>query len=330
MEGRSRQKSKGLFGRHLSVALLCGSLGILTLASEGAELQKETLKKWDDYIQASSSEMQERLRPDHRFLWVDEMPERNRQVRAGKILVSPVGEPVPKPISSGLIHDWIGAAFIRDAKLEDVLNLVRDYDGYKKVYQPNVADSRLLWTNDLTDKFSAVLVSTEPLARTALDGEYEACYMQVAENKWYGVAYTTRVQEIRDYGHADEQRLPPDVGSGYIWRIYNLERFEERDGGVYIEQEAIALSRDVPISLRWLVDPIVRRVSRNTLLTSLQQTEQAVRSRHGVADPSLAHRLNGGGSVERLSWPIPGVKTPITPPPAPISKRRRGICFERP
>lgn len=50
----------------------------------------------------------------------------------------------------------------------------------------------------------------------------------------------------------------------------------ERDGGVYIELEAIGLSRDIPASLRWIVVPIVRRVSRGPLSTSLQQTENAV------------------------------------------------------
>jgi hypothetical protein len=47
---------------------------------------------------------------------------------------------------------------------------------------------------------------------------------------------------------------------------------------VYIELEAIALSRDIPAALRWAVEPIVRRVSRSSLDTSLQQTKDAVRS----------------------------------------------------
>ena len=91
------------------------------------------------------------------------------------------------------------------------------------------------------------------------------------------------MQEIRHYGRHDEQELPPDQGTGYIWRLYSIARFEERDGGVYIELEAIALSRDIPVALRWMVDPIVRRVSRNTLLISLQQMEEAVRSTAGTA-----------------------------------------------
>jgi hypothetical protein len=53
---------------------------------------------------------------------------------------------------------------------------------------------------------------------------------------------------------------------------------EERDGGVYIELEAMVLSRDIPAALRWVVDPIVRRVSRSSLETSLQQTADAVRT----------------------------------------------------
>ena len=78
--------------------------------------------------------------------------------------------------------------------------------------------------------------------------------------------------------------VPPLQGIGYIWRLYSVARFEERDGGVYVEPEAVALSRDIPVALRWMVDPIVRRVSRNTLLISLQQTKEAVRSTEGPAN----------------------------------------------
>jgi hypothetical protein len=78
--------------------------------------------------------------------------------------------------------------------------------------------------------------------------------------------------------------LPEDEGTGLIWRAYSITRFEERDGGVYIELEAIILSRDIPILLRWIVDPIVRRVSRESLTTSFRQTEEAVRSAAKLGD----------------------------------------------
>jgi hypothetical protein len=52
---------------------------------------------------------------------------------------------------------------------------------------------------------------------------------------------------------------------------------KQRDAGVYIELEAIALSREIPAAGRFVADPIVRRVSRNSLLASLQQTVESVR-----------------------------------------------------
>ena len=185
---------------------------------------------------------------------------------------------------SGLIHDWIGAAFIPDVRLGDVLSAVRDYGHYTQFYKPTVVDAKPLGTEGSCDKYSMRVVNKETVAETALDTEYQACYLQLDELRWYSTAHSTRVQEIRHYGRSDEQELPPNQGTGYIWRLYSVARFEERDGGVYIELEAIALSRDIPVAVRWVVDPIVRRVSRNTLLVSLQQMEEAVRSTADTAN----------------------------------------------
>ena len=81
--------------------------------------------------------------------------------------------------------------------------------------------------------------------------------------------------------------LPQDHGTGIIWRLNSIARYQERDGGVYVELEAIALSRDIPGGLRWLVEPIVRRVSRSSLVVSLQETADAVRSSTNIISPSL-------------------------------------------
>src|SRR5579862_8682126 len=87
------------------------------------------------------------------------------------------------------------------------------------------------------------------------------------------------VREIQGYRHSDERLLPPDTGNGFIWRIRSMARWEERDGGVYLELEAIALTRDIPSSLAWLVNPVVNHLSINSLRTTLRQTRDAVMSR---------------------------------------------------
>src|SRR6185437_9768375 len=75
---------------------------------------------------------------------------------------------------------------------------------------------------------------------------------------------------------ADEHEAAADTGLGLIWRLYSISRFEQRDGGMYVELEVVALSRDVPGAIRWLVNPIVRRTSRSSIYVSLQKTEEAV------------------------------------------------------
>jgi len=225
------------------------------LASDGAELKRNTLQTWDAYIETAN--LKKRDRAHTTFLWVDESPDRIRRVRDGEILVDSIGDCNPKPVPSGLIHDWIGAAFIPHAKLEAVLSAARDYDHYKNFYQPPVADSKALSSEGTCDKYSMRVVNKEG-AETVLDGNYQACYIQLDTKRWYSIAYTTSLQEVRGYGRPDERDLPPGQGNGYVWRLYTFTRFEERDDGVYVELEVMALSRDIPGAVRWAVTPIVR------------------------------------------------------------------------
>ncbi|HKE28162.1 MAG TPA: hypothetical protein VKB88_37695 [Bryobacteraceae bacterium] len=74
----------------------------------------------------------------------------------------------------------------------------------------------------------------------------------------------------------DGFRALADVGRGRGRPI--SRNHHERDGGLYLEIEAIALSRDIPSGLGFLVEPIVRHRAREALMTTLRQTEDAVRN----------------------------------------------------
>ena len=250
---------------------------VATSTAHELQLKDDSLGAWDAYLQTANSQASSQ----DPFLCIDQEPERLQRVRAGEILVSPVGEQVPKPVPSGLIHDWIGAAFIPGATIEDILFVVRDYSKYKSYYKPTVVDSGLLNSTGDCDNYSIRVVNKEAVAHTALDMEYETCYFKAAENRWYSITRSTSVREIRHYGQVDEQELAPDRGSGYVWRLYSIARFEQSDGGTYVQVEGICLSRDIPAAVRWFVNPIVRRVSKNSLLISLQQTREAVRENAG-------------------------------------------------
>jgi len=277
---------------------------VLVLAFQGtasaANLEPATLKAWDDYVESASRRMQQRLGPDKTFLWVDESPDRLAKVRASEIVVLPMKPHIPEKVPSGLIHDWVGAVFVPHASIKDALAVLGDYAHYKDVFRPTVIDSRTIATSETKDRFSMVLMNKAFFLKTALDADYESRYVRVDDRRGYTVSSTTRIQEVEEYGAPAEHALREGEGRGILWRLFGVTRYLERDGGVYIEVEAIALSRDIPASLRWLVEPAVRRVSRASLSTSLQQTEDAVRSR-----AELANRKNLSGSMpgSRASLP---------------------------
>jgi hypothetical protein len=183
----------------------------------------------------------------------------------------------------GSSHDWLGAGFVPNAKIEDILRIVRDYDRYKEIYQPGVIDSVSHGSDGVIDLFSLRLVNKTVVAKTALDTDCEASYIRVDDHRWYAFSNTTHIQEVDKFGTSEQRTLPEDEGTGLIWRLSSITRLEERDGGVYAELEAIALSRDIPAAFRLLVTPIVRRVSKDSLATSLHQTKIAI-------DDNMGHR----------------------------------------
>jgi hypothetical protein len=232
-----------------------------------ADLKPETLQAWENYLQAAKGR-------DHKRMADGEA----EKLRQGEIIIAPVGPKVPFKVPSGLIHDWTGAIFIPNASIGDILRVVRDYEHYQTFYRPNVVDSKPIEIGEHEDRFSIVIMNKSFFAKGALDSDYRSTFVRVDDQHWYSTSETTRVQEAAEYGAASQHLLPEGHGKGIIWRLYSFAHYEERDGGVYIELEAIALSRDIPAALHLVVDPIVRRVSRSSLEQSLQQTADAVRT----------------------------------------------------
>jgi hypothetical protein len=264
-------------------AFLAAVLLILaaSLTSKGAELSPATLKAWDAYVQAQNARAAEYSNRTP-FLWSDGSPERLRHLHDGETVVAPFGEN-PHRVPLGLIHHWIGAVFLPGTRIDDVLSVVRDYDKYKDFYAPNIIESRLLRQREAEDTFTMRMFNKAVVANFALDAEFHGTYARIDANKFYGISYTSRVREIENYGVADEHEAPANTGRGLIWRLYSISRFEQRDGGVYVELEAVVLSRDVPGALRWLVDPIVRRTSKSSMRVSLEKTGGAVVERSRIA-----------------------------------------------
>ncbi len=262
-----------------------------------ANLKAETVAAWDDYIESVNAALQDRVRPGGSFLWSHENTQRTAKLQGGEIAVAPAPGPNPRKVPGGLIHHWIGAAFLPAATLDDILEVTQDYDRYKEFYRPSVVESKAAARGVPDDRFSMLLMNKALFLKMALDADYQATNVRLDDRRFYSVSRTTRVQEIEDYGQPGERRLPEGEGGGYIWKLFGISRLEQRDGGVYVEMEAVALSREIPGAVRLIVDPIVRRVSRNSMLTSIQQTKEAVRC-NSPAEQNPAHSL---ASAQQMS-----------------------------
>jgi hypothetical protein len=117
------------------------------------------------------------------------------------------------------------------------------------------------------------------LVTAAFNTEMNSTFCALNSRRGYMTFTTTRVQQIENYGEKDERRLAQDEGSGYLWRLASFARFEEREGGLYLELEVIGLSKDLLGSLRFLLKPAIEHIPRQALTTKLEQTRQAIGSR---------------------------------------------------
>ena len=261
-------------------------------------LRPETIEAWDQYIQHVSETVAARTMPGATFLSVDESTE--LRLRAGEILAEPAAPQIPRKVPSGLIHDWRGAAFVPDATIDDVLRVARDYAHYKDIYKPVAIESSALSIGKVEDRFTVRLMNKSLLSKTAIDTTYVSSTIRLSPKRAYSVTRSTRIEEIENFGSASQQELPPDQGSGMLWRLYSVSRYEERDGGVYVEIEALGLSRDIPFSLHWMIEPMVRRVSRSSLTTSLEQTKDAV---HTLCAHRRAAEIASGASAVSPATP---------------------------
>ncbi len=246
------------------------------------ELEPGTLQAWDAYVRAADARMQARRDGRRPFLWADEDAGRRSRLRRGEILVAPASARGMESAPNGLIHDWIGAVFIPHATVERFLAVAHDYDRYKEFYKPVVADSKLLGRGGEGHKYSMVLQRQVLFVNGAVKGQYEVHDFTVDERRGCSITATVRMQEIAGYGHSAQHLLPPDQGDGFVWRLHSIVRYEERDGGVYVEMEAMALTRDIPASLRWMVRPLVNHLSVDSLTTTLRETRDAVNSSHDL------------------------------------------------
>jgi hypothetical protein len=251
---------------------------LLAAAASSAQLKPTTLEAWNKYVFDSVARVQPRAETGRSFLWIDQSPSGRARLQKGEIVVIPGIPSGNLSVPDGLIHDWIGEVFIPAASIHDLRTVLDDYDSYQEIYKPVVTDSRTLSSNAADQEFSMVWKRRILFVTAAMQARYRAHEVTIDGLHGYSIVDAIQIQQLEDYGGRNQRVLDPDTGAGFIWRLRSIVKYEKRDEGVYLEIQAIALTRTIPSSLEWLVGPVVKRLSIDSLTATLRQTREAVHS----------------------------------------------------
>jgi hypothetical protein len=259
-------------------------------SASAAELKQETAEAFNQYVRVTEDRMAEGLRDGRTFLWLDSFPEPQRdrlyvQLRQGEIIIERLetleGEKRIR-VPDGLIHHWIALSFIPGVTLQQVLALLQDYDHHEAIYKPDVLRSRLLIADG--NCFKVYLRLHQKAIITAVfNAEFNVSYFPVDESRVYSRSYSTRIAEVENPDRSDEREKPIGIDRGFLWRLYSYWRFQEKDGGVYVQLESVALSRGVPSLLAWVVNPLLKSIPREYLSRLLTSTRIALTNKSAAA-----------------------------------------------
>ena len=250
-------------------------VALFTATLAAAELQPATVKAFDTYVAAAEA------RSATPFLLLDTRPAAERQrlvadLRNGGLMIErlqlrPGGSDLDVP--GGLIHHWLGTVFIPKAKVADAVKLLQDYDRHATIYAPTVARSKVISHTGDDFRFSLRFVMTKVIT-VVVDGEHNARYAWLGPGRARSWIRSARLNEVTGAGTSAERAEPEGKGGGYLWRLNSYWRFEERDGGVYLECESVSLSRNIPFGLGWAVGPFVTSLPRESLEFTMQTTRK--------------------------------------------------------
>ncbi len=238
-----------------------------------AELKPATVAAFDRYIQQT----EQRLNQRKTFLWADESPERERRVRGGEVVVEPTGAKPVIEVTDGLIHDWVGAVFVPGVNLATTIAHVEDYD-HSRTRHREVMESHII-SHRGNDFLVSMRLMKKKVITVVLDSEHDIHYFPIDATHYRSQSRTVKITEVDNPGKHDEKELPQGTGHGFLWKLYTYWRFQERDGGTWIECEAISLTRDIPTGLGWLIEPIIRSLPQDSLENTLRETANALKAK---------------------------------------------------
>jgi len=265
---------------------------LLGIPAQASDLKPETSAAFDHYVQITESKMEKDL-DGNQFLIVDRLPEAKRrqayeQLHRGEVFIQETDaadghDPIHVP--GGLIHHWAGVVFVAKTTIKEVNSVLQDYENEPRIYKPHIRRAKLIEHDGDRSKVYLQFFS-KTIITVVLDGYFDVTFKSIDKTRCESISHSTHIAEIADADGPDPREHKEASDHGYMWRLNSYWRLEEKDGGVYLQNESITLTRTVPVLLAWIVNPLIKSLPRDVLAHMLNDTEIAVSKKAKVSMPA--------------------------------------------
>ncbi len=267
-------KTRFATSRKISLALLLLGGPLMLLA----EPTPAAVAAFNAYAGAVESRLAGQHAASHGFLAPGHGSNVDARLRAGELIVEKVQEPrVPGgEVPGALLHHWRGTAFAPGATAADFLRLMRDFNSYPQHFAPQVLQARVLSADG--DRIEASMrVRQRHVITVVMDATYDVRFGRLDPAHGYSISRSTRISEIDKAGTSRERALTGSEEHGFLWRLNTYWSYEERDGGLYLQLEAVSLTRAIPVGLGWAIGPYVESIPRESMEFTLRSACDALR-----------------------------------------------------
>jgi hypothetical protein len=240
-----------------------------------AEPPPAAVAAFNAYSRAVEARLVQQHRSARAFLALAGL-EQEKKLRAGEVVIERLTPPVGGEFSGALLHHWRGTAFAPGARAADFERLMRDFNAYPQHFAPQMVQAKVIAQSGDTVQ-AWMRVRQRHVITVVMDTTYNVSFGQLDVQHGYSLSRSTRIDEMDDVGSSREHALGPNEEHGFLWRLNTYWSYEERDGGLYLQIEAVSLTRAVPSGLRWVIRPYVESIPRESMEFTLRSACSALK-----------------------------------------------------
>jgi hypothetical protein len=272
-----------------AAAILAVDLGAAapTGGAEFPPIDKSVKSAWKRYIAAAERRISVETADPVRFLAMDfvKSPAAARQAAVtGRVPVSEMaaergvdGRELDVP--DAWVHHWRGAILLPRATLDHVLarlkeSVPKSTDVLASAIRSRSADGLQVF---LQVERRQSLAGLLPI-RLVYNTDHAVAFARHSAVRASSVSIATRIAQVDGAGSASPRELAPGDDYGFLWRWHSYWRYEQVQGGVIAECEAISLSRGAPIGTRY----IAARLASGAAIESMTRALVSLRQHVGV------------------------------------------------